>query len=196
MVNIVLFGPPGSGKGTQSALLVEHYGFVHLSTGDMLREAIANETPLGLKAKEVIDQGKLVSDEIVIGMIENKLEQNKDAFGFIFDGFPRTIAQAEALDNILAQHDTAIDDCISLQVPFDMLKDRLLDRGKASGRSDDNEMIIEKRITEYLDKTAPVAGYYSEQGKLREVDGVGEIDEINQRINVYIDADAKKQQTS
>ncbi len=196
MVNIVLFGPPGSGKGTQSNLLVEHYGFVHLSTGDMLREAIANETPLGLMAKEAIDEGKLVSDEIVIGMIENRVEDNVGAYGFIFDGFPRTIAQAEALDAMLSDHDTGISDCVSLIVPFDLLKKRLLQRGKESGRSDDNEEVISKRINEYLDKTAPVADYYDQQGKLREVDGVGDIEEVNQRIRAAIDADAKQQQTT
>ncbi len=194
MVNIVLFGPPGSGKGTQSALLVEHYRFVHLSTGDMLREAIAAKTPLGLKAKEVIEQGKLVSDDIVIGMIENRVEENVGVFGFIFDGFPRTIAQAEALDDMLERHSTFIADCVSLQVPFDLLKERLLERGKASGRSDDNEETISKRIHEYLDKTAPVADYYAKQSKLREVDGVGEIEEVNQRIKAAIDADTEHHQ--
>ncbi len=195
MINIVLFGPPGSGKGTQSQLLVEKYGFVHLSTGDMLREAIARETPLGLQAKQIMDEGKLVSDDIVIGMIESKIDENYDAFGFIFDGFPRTIAQAEALDNMLEKHDAEIDDCISLEVPFDMLKERLMQRGVDSGRSDDNEEVIGRRIQEYLDKTAPVADYYAQRSKLRRIDGVGDVDEINTRISVYIDADRQKAST-
>ncbi len=190
MVNIVLFGPPGSGKGTQSTLLVDHYGFIHLSTGDMLREAIKNETPLGLEAKKAIDQGKLVSDDIVIGMIQNTLARNQEAFGFIFDGFPRTIAQAEALDTMLTESQTAITDCIALEVPFDTLKERLLERGKSSGRSDDNEEVITQRIQEYNDKTAPVANYYDQQCKLRKIDGVGEIDQINERIREAIDSDA------
>lgn len=179
MLNLVLFGPPGAGKGTQSQKLIEKYDLVHLSTGDLLRSEIVAGTALGLEAKKLMDQGLLVPDAVVIGMIDNKLNANKAAKGFIFDGFPRTIAQAEALDGLLANHKESIRCMLSLRVTEEELTKRLLLRGKDSGRADDQDAsIIRKRIHEYENKTAAVAGYYEAQGKLREVEGIGPIDDI------------------
>ena len=183
MLNIVLFGPPGAGKGTQSAFLVEEYKLIHLSTGDLLRGEIAEGTELGLKAKSLMDKGDLVPDSVVIGMIENKLTANQNAAGFIFDGFPRTIPQAEALDSLLNQHGESITAMLSLQVPEEELVKRLLLRGKDSGRSDDkDENIIHNRIREYNTKTAAVASYYDTQGKLVIINGVGTISQIASSI--------------
>ena len=179
MLNIVLFGPPGAGKGTQSAMLVEKYSLNHLSTGDLLRGEIAAGTALGLEAKKLMDQGVLVPDEIVIGMIRSKLEQNPDAKGFIFDGFPRTVKQAEALDALLMENGTSITCMLALEVSEDELVKRLLNRGKDSGRSDDqDETIISNRIKEYNAKTAPLAGYYSAQNKFKGINGIGSIESI------------------
>ncbi len=179
MLNLVLFGPPGAGKGTQSQKLIEKYGLIHLSTGDLLRGEISQGTPLGLEAKKLMDHGKLVPDEVVIGMISNKLDANKDAQGFIFDGFPRTVAQAEALDVLLETKSSSISGMIALEVDDDELERRLLLRGKDSGRSDDaNPEIIRKRIHEYNDKTAPVAGFYKQQDKFNSINGIGSVDEI------------------
>lgn len=179
MLNIVLFGPPGAGKGTQSQNLISKYGLVHLSTGDLLRNEISNSTELGLKAKSIMDRGELVSDEIVIGMIENKVDANPNANGFIFDGFPRTKAQAEALDDLLQKKGTAISAMIALEVNDEELTKRLLERGKLSGRADDqNETIIRNRINEYNNKTLPLKEYYSEQGKFHSIHGIGTIDGI------------------
>ncbi len=179
MLNLVLFGPPGAGKGTQSEKLISKYQLVHLSTGDILRNEISNGTALGLEAKKLMDQGILVPDEVVIGMISNKLDANKDAKGFIFDGFPRTVAQAEALDSLLASKSSSITKMVALEVEHDELKKRLLLRGKDSGRPDDaNPEIIEKRIQEYLSKTAPVAEYYKTQSKFESINGIGSIEEI------------------
>ena len=179
MLNLVLFGPPGAGKGTQSAKIIEKYGLIHLSTGDLLRAEIQANTPLGLEAKKLMDQGILVPDEVVIGMISNKLDSNKDAKGFIFDGFPRTVAQAEALDALLASKQSAITGMIALEVADDELERRLLLRGKESGRPDDaNPEVIRKRIVEYNTKTAPVANFYKAQNKFYSIAGVGQIDEI------------------
>ena len=183
MLNLVLFGPPGAGKGTQSENLIEKYKLVHLSTGDLLRSQIAAGTQLGLKAKQLMDQGVLVPDEVVIGMIESKLREYQSAAGFIFDGFPRTVAQAEALDKLLGQHQTEITCMVALQVEDKELIRRLLERGKTSGRADDqNAGLIGNRIAEYNNKTLPVANYYQAQDKLTAVKGVGEIDEIFQHI--------------
>lgn len=179
MLNLVLFGPPGAGKGTQSKKLIEKYDLIHLSTGDLLRGEIAQGTALGLEAKKLMDDGKLVPDEVVIGMISNKLDANKEAKGFIFDGFPRTVAQAEALDQLLESKQSAISGMIALEVGDDELERRLLERGKESGRPDDaNPEVIRKRIKEYNDKTAPVAGFYQQQDKFTSINGVGSVDEI------------------
>lgn len=187
MLNIILFGPPGSGKGTQSEKLIQDYQLVHLSTGNILRDEVSRETSLGIEAKKIMDEGKLVSDDIVIGMIKSKLSENPDAKGFIFDGFPRTVAQAEALDRLMGELGTPISVLLSLEVPYEELKDRLLKRGEIEGRTDDTEETIAKRIREYLDKTTPVADYYQVQGKLKAVEGVGSIDDIYARIQSAIE---------
>ena len=189
MLNLVLFGPPGAGKGTQSQKLIEKHGLIHLSTGDLLRGEISQGTELGLEAKKLMDQGILVPDEVVIGMISNKLDANKDAEGFIFDGFPRTVAQAEALDNLLKSKESAISGMIALEVNDDELERRLLERGKESGRPDDaNPEVIRKRIKEYNDKTAPVAGFYQNQEKFTSINGIGSIDQIYGAIDAVIEA--------
>jgi adenylate kinase len=179
MLNLVLFGPPGAGKGTQSENLINKYGLVHLSTGDILRSEIARGTSLGKKAKEVMDRGELVGDDIVIGMIESKLDENPHAKGFIFDGFPRTTAQAVALDDLLQKKGTGISGMLALEVDDEELTKRLLLRGKDSGRPDDrDENVIRKRIQEYNTKTLPLKNYYNEQGKFHSIQGIGSIDEI------------------
>lgn len=179
MLNLVLFGPPGAGKGTQSHKLIEKYGLIHLSTGDLLRGEISQGTALGLEAKKLMDEGVLVPDAVVIGMISNKLDANKDAKGFIFDGFPRTVAQAAALDELLTSKNSTISGMIALEVDDAELEHRLLLRGKDSGRSDDaNPEIIRKRIKEYNDKTAPVAEFYKNQNKFTSVNGIGSKEEI------------------
>ncbi|MFN3874801.1 MAG: adenylate kinase [Flavobacteriales bacterium] len=182
-LNLVLFGPPGAGKGTQSEFLIQRYGLIHLSTGDLLRAEIKAESELGLQAKELMDRGELVPDAIVIGMIRNKMEAHRDAKGFIFDGFPRTRAQAEALDEMLASKGEPITVMLSLEVPEAELVKRLLGRGATSGRSDDqDEAVIRNRIAEYEKKTAPLKDYYAAQGKHKAIDGVGGIDEITARL--------------
>lgn len=188
MLNLVLFGPPGAGKGTQSELIVHKYQLVHLSTGNMLRAEIASGSELGQQVKSLIDQGKLVSDEIVIELIRNHLRESHQAYGFIFDGFPRTVAQAQALDSLMGEQGTSIICMISLVVNEEELIKRLLERGKQKGRSDDNVETIKLRIQEYEDKTLPVATYYREQNKLYEVNGVGSVEEINQRIAEILDS--------
>ncbi len=183
MLNLVLFGPPGAGKGTQSARLIEKYHLVHLSTGDILRGEIAQGTPLGLEAKKLMDQGILVPDEVVIGMIRNKLDSNVDALGFIFDGFPRTQAQAAALDSLLAEKGTSISRMLALNVEDEELIRRILGRGKDSGRADDSDaVIIRKRIEEYNAKTAPLINYYKAQHKFTEITGKGSVDEIFSKL--------------
>lgn len=193
MLNIVLFGPPGAGKGTQSEKLIDKYGLVHLSTGDILRSEIARGTALGMEAKQIMDRGDLVSDEIVIGMIEAKLDATPHANGFIFDGFPRTQPQAIALDDLLQKKGTAISAMLALEVDNEELVKRLLIRGKASGRADDqNEEIIRNRVNEYNNKTLPLKKYYSEQGKFHSIDGIGTIDSIfNQLVEriVFVKAE-------
>jgi adenylate kinase len=189
MLNLVLFGPPGAGKGTQSQKLIEKYGLIHLSTGDLLRIEKEQGTPLGLEAKKLMDAGILVPDEVVNGMISNKLDANRDAKGFIFDGFPRTIAQAEALDGLLESKNAPISGMIALEVPDDELERRLLERGKKSGRPDDaNPEVICKRIKEYNDKTAPVAGFYNGQHKLKSIGGTGSVEEVFTAICTVIDS--------
>ena len=189
MLNLVLFGPPGAGKGTQSNLLIEKYNLVHLSTGDLLRGEITSGTQLGLEAKAIMDKGDLVSDEIVIGMISSKLDNNPNANGFIFDGFPRTAAQATALDSLLLEKETPISRMLSLKVEDKELIRRLLARGKESGRADDqNESIIANRIEEYNNKTAPLKEYYSAQNKLSEIEGNGTVKDISNKLNDVIDS--------
>jgi len=178
MFNLVLFGPPGSGKGTQSANIIEKYNLIHISTGDLLRHEVSNETPLGLEAKKFMDQGMLVPDEVVIGMISSKLDANPNASGFIFDGFPRTEAQAEALDKLLEFKNTSIAAVLSLEVSEDELTQRLLHRGETSGRSDDTLDVIQKRVKEYHAKTAPVAEYYNNHNKLVRLKGEKTVEEV------------------
>lgn len=188
MLNLVLFGPPGAGKGTQSAKLIEKYHLIHLSTGDLLRSEITEGTALGLEAKKLMDQGLLVPDAVVIGMISSKLDANKDSNGFIFDGFPRTTAQAEALDNLLIEKGTSIFKMLALEVSDEELMKRLLLRGKESGRSDDqNPEVIGKRVQEYNSKTMPVANYYKSQNKYSGIIGVGDIDSIFDSLCNVID---------
>lgn len=187
MLNLVLFGPPGAGKGTQSQKLIEKYGLIHLSTGDLLRGEISQGTALGLEAKKLMDDGLLVPDAVVIGMISNKLDANKDAKGFIFDGFPRTVAQAEALDSLLESKSEKISGMIALKVNDEELEHRLLLRGKDSGRPDDaNPEVIRKRIVEYNSKTAPVADFYKKQNKFTSINGIGSISEIFDGITAVI----------
>lgn len=179
MLNLILFGPPGSGKGTQSEKLIAKYGLKHLSTGDLLRSEIALKTPLGMEAKSLMDKGQLVPDAVVIGMISSALETNPDARGFLFDGFPRTSAQAEALDNLLELKGTAINIMLAMEVSEEELVSRLLKRGQTSGRTDDNnESVIRARIAEYHNKTAAVAEYYKKFDKVVSVKGEGNVEEI------------------
>lgn len=179
MLNLVLFGPPGAGKGTQSEKLIKKYNLVHLSTGDLLRSQIAAGTELGLRAKQLMDQGLLVPDDVVIGMINYKLQENKEAAGFIFDGFPRTVNQAIALDDLLMQYNTEITTMISLVVEDEELIRRLLKRGETSGRPDDrDEETARRRVRVYNNETMPVADFYEQQGKYLAVDGIGEIESI------------------
>ncbi len=181
MADIVLFGPPGAGKGTQAQILKDKLGLTYIATGDLFRHHIKNQTELGQKAKAFIDNGELVPDEITIGMIK-EIISDPDSRGFIFDGFPRTVEQAKALDKIMADKGLIIDALLSLNVPEERLIKRLNKRGKTSGRSDDNEETIKKRLRQYHTKTEPVKDFYKQQNKLYEIDGVGEIDEINQRL--------------
>lgn len=188
MLNIVLFGPPGAGKGTQAAKLVEKYNLVHLSTGDIFRANIKGETELGRLAKSYMDKGNLVPDEVTISMLEAEVDKNPAAKGFIFDGFPRTTPQAEALDKFLTSKNTAISIMLALDVPNEELIKRLLERGKDSGRADDlDENIIANRIKVYNGQTAVVADFYAAQNKFEKINGVGSIDEIFNRLCSAID---------
>lgn len=188
MINIVLFGPPGAGKGTQSDKIKEKYALVHLSTGDLLRSEIKEGTELGLKAKALMDQGQLVPDAVVIGMIDTKIKEHKAGNGFIFDGFPRTVAQAEALDVLMADNGLAISGMLALEVDEQELTKRILKRGETSGRTDDqNEELIRNRVQEYNNKTAPVANYYDGQGKFKAIEGMGDIEEIFGKLCAAID---------
>lgn len=183
MVNLILFGPPGSGKGTQAEKLVEKYGLLHISTGDLFRYEMGNDTPLGKKAKSYIEKGELVPDEVTVGMLRNKVEANPDVPGYIFDGFPRTIAQSEALDELMEEKNTSITSLLMLEVPDREIIKRILERGKTSGRADDlDENIIQNRIDVYKKETSPVFDYYAEQGKAKKIDGEGSIEEIFNRL--------------
>jgi len=188
MFNLILFGPPGSGKGTQSEKLMAKYGLKHLSTGDLLRSEIAGQTALGMEAKKLMDQGQLVPDEVVIGMIRSALANNPQARGFLFDGFPRTKAQSEALDALLAQYQACINVVLALKVSEEELVKRLLNRGLTSGRSDDSkEDVIRARIIEYHNKTSAVAEHYNQFGKVVMVKGEGSVDEIFNLLCAAID---------
>jgi len=189
MFNLILFGPPGSGKGTQSEKLIARYGLKHLSTGDLLRSEIAQQTPLGMEAKKIMDKGQLVPDEVVIGMISSALDANPDAKGFLFDGFPRTDKQAEALDKLLELKKTSIAVMLALNVGEEELLKRLVKRGETSGRSDDNnEGVIRARIAEYNSKTAAVADYYKNFNKVVLVKGEGSVEDILGGLCKEIDA--------
>lgn len=189
MLNIVLFGPPGAGKGTQSAKLIEKYGLVHLSTGDIFRANIKGGTELGNLAKSYMDKGQLVPDEVTIGMLASEVNINPGAKGFIFDGFPRTQAQAAALDNLLAEKNTAITMMLALEVEEEELRKRLLLRGKDSGRADDqNPEVIQNRINVYNAETMPVKDFYLAQNKYKGINGIGEIDTIFAELCAAIEA--------
>jgi len=188
MTNLVLFGPPGAGKGTQANFLKEKYNLIHISTGDVFRFNIKNKTALGMLAKSFMDKGELVPDQVTIDMLNAEVEKKAGANGFIFDGFPRTNAQAEALDNLMDNKDSQINAMIALEVDDEVLVGRLLERGKTSGRKDDaDESIIRNRITEYYKKTAILKDYYAAQDKYFGVDGVGSIEDITERLNTVID---------
>ncbi|MET0462119.1 MAG: adenylate kinase [Chitinophagaceae bacterium] len=188
MFNLILFGPPGSGKGTQSAKLVEKYGLIHLSTGDLLRKELKLKTPLGVEAQQFIDKGQLVPDEVVIGMISSALDENASARGFLFDGFPRTVAQAEALDKLLDLKKSSIALVLFLDVNEEELIQRLINRAKTSGRSDDaDENIQRKRQDVYRKETLPVAAHYDKFDKVIHVDGMTEIDVVFSGLTSHID---------
>lgn len=188
MFNLILFGPPGSGKGTQSEKLIAKYHLKHLSTGDLLRSEISKKTSLGLEAKKYMDKGHLVPDQVVIGMINDALDNNPDVAGFLFDGFPRTAIQAEELDDLLSKKNTCIDVMLALDVSEEELIKRLVKRGHTSGRSDDsNEVVIKARILEYHKKTASVADHYEKEKKVEMVKGEGTIEEIFTRLTDEID---------
>ena len=188
MFNLILFGPPGSGKGTQSEKLIARYGLKHLSTGDLLRSEINANTPLGIEARKFMDKGQLVPDEVVIGMISSALDENKNIPGFLFDGFPRTPAQAEALYKLLDFKKAPVSVMLALEVSEEELVKRLIIRGETSGRSDDtNEMVIRARIAEYHNKTAAVADYYRQFNKVVMIQGEGTVTEIFNRLAEEID---------
>jgi adenylate kinase len=187
MLNLVLFGPPGAGKGTQSEKLIARYGFVHISTGDLFRWHTKNDTPLGKKVKEIMNSGALVPDEITIAMLKEELDKNPAAKGFLFDGFPRTVAQAEALDKFMQDNKTAIHHVIALDVTEAELRIRIAKRKETSNRADDEEEKLNKRITEYFTKTIHVLPYYEKQNRLNTVQGIGSIEEIFNNICIILD---------
>lgn len=188
MINLILFGPPGSGKGTQASKLVEQYNLMHISTGDLFRFEMGNDTPLGKEAKSYISKGELVPDSVTIGMLKNKVNANPDVQGFIFDGFPRTVNQAEALDEFLGSKNEKVTALISMGVDDEELISRLLERGKTSGRKDDSDKsIIQNRLEVYKSETTPVFDYYNEKMMARKVDGLGTIPQIFKRLCDVID---------
>lgn len=189
MINLILFGPPGSGKGTQALKLTERYGLLHISTGDLFRYELGNNTPLGVLARSYMEKGQLVPDEVTVGMLRNKVEANPDVNGYIFDGFPRTIPQAEALDTLLAERNDSITKLIMLDVTEDEIVARILERGKSSGRADDNDPdIIRNRFEVYLKETSPVYDFYAQSGKSVKVHGIGSIEDIFEKLCAEIDA--------
>lgn len=190
MLNIAIFGPPGAGKGTQSKFLIDKYNLTYISTGDILRAEIAEGSKLGKKAKDTIAAGKLVGDDLIVQIIEKRIKSSKTD-GILFDGFPRTVVQAYILDGLLLKLNTQLSFMLSLEVPREELISRLLERGKSSGRSDDNLDVIENRLKEYENKTLPLKGFYKERGKFIAIDGVGEISEITKRLKNAIDTTLK-----
>ena len=188
MINLVLFGKPGAGKGTQAEFLKSKYQLFHISTGDLFRHHISNKTALGTLAQSYMDKGDLVPDQVTIDMLKDAVENNPEVKGFIFDGFPRTTKQAEALDAFLREKSMQISATLALEADDDILVERLINRGKTSGRTDDqDEEKIRNRFEEYNNKTAPLITFYDAQGKFYSVDGVGSIDEITQRLTALID---------
>lgn len=192
MLNIALFGPPGAGKGTQSKMLVEKYNLAYISTGDILRSEIANGTELGLQAKDIIKRGGLVPDEIIVQIMEERIQTNTEVNGFLFDGFPRTTVQAYILEGLLLKLNTKLDCMLSLEVPMDQLRNRLLERAKKENRSDDTDEVISVRLKEYDTKTAPVANFYKEKEVYHGIEGMGGIDQIFQRLTSVIDQTLQK----
>lgn len=189
MMNIILFGPPGSGKGTQAENLEKKYELLHISTGDLFRYEIGNQTELGVLAKSYIDKGELVPDDVTIGMLKNKVNANPDVKGYIFDGFPRNEYQSEALDNFLAEKGQTVNALLQLDVDDEEIVKRILNRGKTSGRTDDNdESIIRNRISVFNDETAPVYDHYDKSGKSTKIDGIGSLEDIFGRLSAAIDA--------
>jgi len=188
MLNIILFGPPGAGKGTQSQQLKGKYNLTYLSTGDILREEMAVGTEVGKKVKDIISKGGLVSDEIVVSIIRGRVEANQKSAGFLFDGFPRTVRQAEMLDGIMKEFSLKINKVLSLEVPEEILINRMIERGKTSGRADDNIDSIKHRFVEYDEKTKPVLAYYERQGNLKGINGEGKIEDIFMTLCKEIDS--------
>lgn len=194
MINIALFGPPGAGKGTQSAFLIDKYNLFYISTGDLLRKEIAEETKLGLEAQSIIAAGKLVSDEIIVQILEKTIQENAQAGGFLFDGFPRTYIQAYILEGLMIKLNTSLNCLISIELPEEESVERLLNRGLTSGRPDDNEIVIRKRLKEYEEKTLPVLNYYKEKGNYIAIDGNQPVDQVTARIEEIINKELSKKQ--
>jgi adenylate kinase len=187
MLNLILFGPPGAGKGTQSEKLIKKYGFVHISTGDLFRWHTKNDTALGKKVKEIMNSGALVPDEITIAMLQEEVSKNPNAGGFLFDGFPRTVPQAEALDAFMKKNGSAIHHVIALEVTETELRARIAKRKLESNRADDEEDKLNKRVDEYFSKTIHVLPFYDKQGRLKKVNGIGNIDEIFNNVCAILD---------
>ncbi|MBK3517046.1 adenylate kinase [Carboxylicivirga marina] len=194
MLNIALFGPPGAGKGTQSEFLIKKYNLFYISTGDILRKELAEETKLGLEAKTIIARGGLVSDEIIVQIIEKTIKNNPDANGFLFDGFPRTFVQAYILEGLMIKLNTKLDLLISIEVPEEESVKRLLLRGETSGRLDDNDEVIRNRLREYDEKTKPVLDFYREKGNYKAIDGVQEIKKVTTEISIAVNKEVEKKQ--
>jgi len=192
VINIALFGPPGAGKGTQSAFLIEKYDLFYISTGDLLRKELAEETKLGLEAKSIIAAGKLVSDEIIVQILEKTIKENLHVRGFLFDGFPRTTIQAYILEGLMTQLNTSLNCLISIEVPEDESVERLLNRGLTSGRLDDNELVIRNRLKEYEEKTLPVLEFYKEKGNYVSIDGLKSVEEVTTQIEEIINKELSK----